>query len=341
MNSDQTGLPSGISRRRFIAGTAATTGLFFTPAILRAAPITVFKPDLLVRPSLTDPQIRTFDFTHGVYFPAPNTPRRGLFVFFPGTETDPNAIQRPGVPWLCRWAALLGYHAVFLMYPNTIAAAETCRDSPDLDAFSIFRWAIIEGGDTPYIKIPRVESIENRLIKLLVYLRSRFPHGGWGEFLVGGRIDWARVVVSGGSQGGGHAAIIATKQLVGRVLCFGAPKDYSRHAREPAKWYDNSVTPAGRYFAFNHRQDDFGCTPDQQIENLKRLGVFQLGSADVDQEARPFHGAHALFTNYPGTKIDHLEAHVSVSVGDIQAPAPTGRPHFAPVWGYMLTAPVE
>jgi len=332
-------LRGNIDRREYLKSAACTVGFLMTPSLLRAAVSEIPpRPDELVFPSQTDPQIQTFDFTHGVYFPTHNTPRRGLFVFFPGTQKEANVIQKPGVPWLCKWASLLGYHAIFLMYPNTVAAAEACRDSPDPDAFSTFRWAIIEGGDTQYIKIPRIECIENRLIKLLLYLDRRHPHGGWGEFVSGEQINWARVTVSGGSQGGGHAAIIATRYLVSRVLCFGAPKDYSRYAAKPAKWYDKSVTPPSRYFAFNHRQDNFGCTPAQQIENLNRLGIAQLGVADVDQEARPFHGAHALFTNYPGTKIDHLKAHVSVCLGDIKMP--TSRPHFAPVWAYMLTTPI-
>jgi hypothetical protein len=321
---------------------AATFAILLVVAVqpCGAAVSNIPRPDMLVRPSQTDPEIRTFDYPCGIYLPAANTPSRGLLLFIPGTNTTPDKPQTPGAQWFCRWAALLGYHVIFIMYPNTVAAAEACRDSPDPDAFSTFRWALIEGGNTPYINIPREESIENRTIKLLAYLQRRHPRQGWGEFLRNGEIAWEKVTVAGQSQGGGHAAIIATRYLVARVLCFGAPKDYSRHLHAPAKWYDKSVTPPGRYFAFNHKQDHQGCDYNEQVENLDRLGVLKIaGIADVDQEARPFHYAHALFTNYPGTHIDSLTAHTSVIRGDLTMP--TSRPHFAPVWGYMLTTPVQ
>jgi hypothetical protein len=314
--------------------------LTFAPQLCLAAVSNIPRPDLLVRPSQTDSGIRTFDFPHGIYLPAADSHRRGLLLFIPGTDTDTTGkAQSPGAPWFCHWAALLGYHVIYLMYPNTVAAAEACRDSPDSNAFAEFRWALIEGGDTPFIKVPREESIENRTIKLLAYLQRRYPEQGWGAFLRNGDIAWERVAVSGQSQGGGHAAIIATRYMVARVLCFGAPKDYSRRLNAPATWYDKSVTPPGRYFAFNHKQDKQGCGYKEQLENLDRLGVIAVaGTADIDQETRPFHHSHALFTNYPGTPIDSLTAHTSVIRGDLTMP--TSRPHFAPVWGYMLTEPV-
>lgn len=336
MNSDDEDFRSLRTRREFLFGTVGAAALFLGTSELKAAGVRPPHPDELVRPSETDPKIRTFDYPHGIYYPSPDVPSRGLFLFIPGTATEP--LRHPGVPWLCRWAALLGYHVIFLMYPNSVAAAEVCRDSSDPDAFAVFRWALIEGGRTPYISIPRVESIEYRMIKLIEFLDRRRPNRGWAEFVDNGHIAWGRIAVAGQSQGGGHAAIIATKYLVARVLCFGAPKDYSRRLNAPAKWYGSTITPPRRFFAFNHVQDHQGCSPREQVDNLKALGIIGVGGmADVDREARPFHHAHALFTNYPGTKLDSKVAHVSVSQGDIRMP--TGRPHFAPVWGYMLTAP--
>jgi hypothetical protein len=315
----------------------AAAALMVTAQACFAAGSAIPRPDLFVRPSETDPAIRTFDYPHGIYLPAVSAPDRGLLLFIPGTA-ESGRPQHPGAPWFCHTAALAGYHVIYLMYPNSVAAAEACDDSSDPNAFAAFRWALIEGGDTRYIKVPREESIENRAIKLLEYLQSRHPDEGWGAFLRDGGIAWDRVTLAGQSQGGGHAAIIATRYLVARVLCFGAPKDYSRRLGAPAKWYDRSVTPPGRYFAFNHVQDRQGCDGRQELENLQKLGVIGVaGVADVDKEAWPFHLAHALFTNYPGTRLDSLTAHVSVIVGDVKMP--TSRPHFTPVWEYMLTAP--
>lgn len=248
--------------------------------------------------------------------------------------------QKPVNQRFLKNAALSGYHAVYLMYPNDVAAAEACRDKPDRDGFALFRWAIIEGGNNVYINIPRAESIENRTIKLMQYLQREHPGQNWGQFVANGQVAWDKVAVAGQSQGGGHAAIIATRYLVARVLCFGAPKDYSRYYDEPAKWYESSVTPMSRFFAFNNYQDGMGCTPEQQLLNIKKLGIDKVGGiANVDEEKRPFHRAHVLFTNWPGTKTESLTAHLSMLNPKILEQ--NGIPHFRPVWLYMLNSSTE
>lgn len=297
------------------------------------------KPDELVTPSETDPNIATFDYPHAVYFPVPSRQRNQLLLFIPGTQPRDKKgnPEKPSAIRFCKNAAMSGYHVVYLMYPNDVAAAEACRDKPDRDAFSLFRWALIEGGNNSYINVPRAESIENRTIKLMQYLQREHPNQNWGQFVVDGHVAWEKVAVAGQSQGGGHAAIIATRYMVARVLCFGAPKDYSRYYNEPAKWYESSVTPMSRYFAFNNYQDHQGCEPDQQLENIKKLGIDRAGGiSDVDKLARPFNHAHVLFTNWPGTTTDSLTAH-----GSMIGPKPlnaNGTPLFRPVWLYMLNA---
>jgi len=294
-----------------------------------------------VRPSATDPAIKTFDNPHGIFFPVGKRQRNQLLLFITGTQL-PEKKGQPQKPIYQRFlknAALSGYHAVFLMYPNDVAAAEACSAKPDRDGFALFRWAIIEGGTNAYINIPRAESIENRTIKLMLYLQREHPGQNWGQFVVNGQVAWDKVAVAGQSQGGGHAAIIATRYPVARVLCFGAPKDYSRYFHEPAKWYESSVTPMSHFFAFNNYQDDQGCTPEQQVENIKKLGIDKVGVADVDKEPRPFHHAHVLFTNWPGIKTDSLSAHFSMLSPKILDKK--GIPLFRSVWLYMLNAPTD
>lgn len=293
-------------------------------------------PDETVLPSDTDSAIRTFDNPQAVYYPK-RAARGELLMFLTGTNgSGPTALR------LCINAAMLGYHVIEPMYPNDIPAS-ICRKDQDAGAFGRFRWAIIEGGEAPHLPhpIPRAESIENRTIKLLVYLERKHPDQQWGQFLRNGQIAWDKVAVSGMSQGAGHAALIATKHRVARVVCFGGPKDYSIAAKAPAKWYANSVTPAVRYFAFNNTHDEQGCNYRQQLEILTTLGICQVGgTADVDTESPPYHGAHALFTSWPGPHeaIASLAAHTSVVRNTLLDD--NGRPVFRRVWIYMLTAPI-
>lgn len=156
------------------------------------------KPDELVTPSETDPNIATFDYPHAVYFPVPSRQRNQLLLFIPGTQPRDKKgnPEKPSAIRFCKNAAMSGYHVVYLMYPNDVAAAEACRDKPDRDAFSLFRWALIEGGNNSYINVPRAESIENRTIKLMQYLQREHPNQNWGQFVVDGHVAWEKVATS-------------------------------------------------------------------------------------------------------------------------------------------------
>ncbi len=86
---------------------------------------------------------------------------------------------------------------------------------------------------------------------LLEYLASDDPSAGWRNFLdpeSGHGIAWSQITVAGHSQGGGHAAYLATEFAVDRALLFGAT--------EPQPWTANgSATPPERYFGLAHRDE--------------------------------------------------------------------------------------
>ena len=307
--------------------------------------------ELKVVPSRTDPAIKTFDQAHWVYInrdiavdhrsglPAA---RRQLLLFIPGTAPAPEpntkkAAGRPGATEFCRLAANLGYHVIYLCYPNAIPASICARDE-DPAEFERFRMAIIAGGASRHITIPRSESIEHRLIKLLQRLQQLRPREAWTQFLNrDGTIKWESIVVAGQSQGGGHAALIATKHLVARVVATGAPKDFSRRHNQPAAWLSaKSVTPKSRFFCLNHVQDRQAANYEQQLANLRALQLDALGEpVNVDTIPAPYHHSRILFTDFPGgKKLSSKEAHGSVI-------SPRNAQHFAPVWNYMLTEKVE
>jgi len=300
-----------------------------------------------VLPSLTDPEIKTFDSVHTIFFDPGATRRNQLVLFLPGTNG-----RTGNVDGFCGTAASLGFHVVNLMYPDGVPAT-VARNDKDPNAFLNFRLEIIEGGDkSPYVEVSRADSIENRLIKLLRYLVKERPAEDWGQFLTvsagsptvmelassGPRPlepDWSKFVVSGGSQGAGHSALIAIRHKVARAVLFGGPKDFDRARNAPAAWYTKPATPVDRFYTFNHKQDKQGCDYSEQVEICKTIGI--APEADVDRDTRPYHGAHALFTNFPGTPLESVPAHVSV-IGDGGSPKlADGTYRFRPVWEYMLT----
>ncbi len=316
----------------------------FLAAAVVQAEVTSFS----VLPSRTDPAIKTFDEPHWVYVdpeivvrqkadlpPA----RRELLLWLTGTGGDGHGAQG-----FSKLAASLGYHVVSLMYPNDIPATACANDS-DPKSFADFRTAIIQGGQATYqagrktLTIERAESIEHRLIKLLQRLQTARPRENWAQFLdPEGNIKWDRVAVAGQSQGGGHAALIGIKHRVARVLCFGAPKDYSKKLDAPAAWYgEKSATPKGLFFAFNHHQDPKGCTPEQLLNNLKALGLDKFGPpAEVDTEPFPYKHARILYTRHPKVTVTDVESE-GAKTAHGSAINTRNADRWKQVWTYMLT----
>ncbi len=300
---------------------------------------------LKVRARETDPAIKEADFPHYAYVDRNVIARRKgatadrhvLLLWIPGTQPPGTSGEGPGgAGHFCELAARLGYHAIVLKYPNE-QSASICRNDRDPREFERFRLALIAGGKSKHLAVARADSIESRLIHLLQYLAKQDAASGWGQFLgEDGSIKWESIAAAGQSQGGGHAALIALHHRVARVICTGSPKDYSVARDGPAPWLRmESATPKERFFTFNHRQDHQGCSPEQQLENLRALGLDKLGPVvDVDREKPPYRHSRILTTNYPGTKLDSRTAHTSVM-------SPRNEDVFLRVWTYLLTEPVD
>ncbi|HTZ20837.1 MAG TPA: hypothetical protein VMC06_08140 [Opitutaceae bacterium] len=323
----------------FLAGALILALVGSMPSALGApkrshqGPPVVTGSGIAIVPSDTDPQIKSFDSPHFVYIERdivvahqPNLPpdRHELLLWLTGTNG-----QGQGPVAFCELAARLGYRVVVLMYPDDIAAT-ACKGDRDPGAFEAFRLAIIEDGATKHITVSRTDSIENRLVKLLQYLKVNRADEHWEQFLdPEGGIKWSTVAVAGQSQGGGHAALIGIKHRVVRVICTGAPKDYSAALNRPAAWYgETSATPKRCFFSFNHQQDGKnGCTFEQQMKNVQALQLDEFGPpVDVDQEPYPYRGARILTTNCPAQN-----PHTAVI-------ATPNAARFQKVWLYMLTA---
>jgi hypothetical protein len=321
--------------------TAPDTNESFQPA---HPEVTTFS----ILPSATDPEIKTFDNPHWLYVNRDiivrhkaNLPqdRRELYLFIPGTHEKGKQRRGKGPFAFCDFAADLGYHVIVLAYPDEIPAS-VCRNDANPKAFVEFRMAIIRGGRSKHISVTRSDSIENRLEKLLQHLNKLRPKENWGQFLnENGAIKWETIAVGGQSQGGGHAALIAIKHRVTRVICTGAPKDYDQKRNLPAAFYrEESATPKGRFFAFNHQQDYAGGTsPEQLLKNLKALELDAFGApASVDAEDFPYHHTRILMTAYPAVNVSGPQSEGSLTA-HFSMLNPKNADRWKQVWTYMLT----
>lgn len=251
----------------------------------------------------------------------------GLFVHLPGTGGKPGNSRL-----ILREAAGQGLHAIGLAYPNVPTVESLCSDSPDPDCYEKVRLEIIDGTDrTPLVAVNRANSIEQRLIAALTLLAQEQPGEGWGQFLADGQPVWRVLRLSGHSQGGGHAPLMARDRAVARVCMFGAPKDFSNVLLVSPGWMSQTKqTPAERFFGFNHQED----SQPQTLRNWAALGLGAFGPpVAVDGVAPPFGGSRQLTTQ--ATPALAGQFHGSVVVDRNTPLAADGSPLFKSVWRHM------
>jgi len=288
-----------------------------------------------VLPQETDPAIDASEPHLVAYDPMAST-RKQLFLFLGGQGYAP----ADNLNLITSQAAANGFHAIALSYPRTVNVTRRCQSDPDEDCFGKVRLEIIDGIDrAPQVAITRANSIENRLIKLLTYLASRFPDEGWSTYLSGGMPNWSRIRLGGHSEGGGHAAMMASQHEVVRFCFLESPVDVIGAPGGPRRlppWLAAAgKTPVERYFGFRHLRSD---SPTAQLrpKMWTTLGVDRLGPpVNTDESKPPYGNTHHLTTSAePVPDGRPMLLHRSVVVDGATPKTSTGRTLFAPVWQY-------
>ena len=229
-------------------------------------------------------------------------------------------------------AAKHGFKVINLKYPNGVATKLACQDSEDPDCFLNFRQEIVFGIESSdEVEVDQNNSIVNRLEKLLIHLQSEYPAEDWDDFLTeSNEIKWSEILLSGHSQGGGHAAFIAKQFEVNRVIMFASPADYSQTFEASANWiFEPSATPDSSYFAFGNIFDnvvDYAV----QYENWKNMNLLsESDSINVDSSKCNFNGSKILYSKRTPNGHSNL-------IIDNLTPLVDNVPVFTSVWEYML-----
>jgi hypothetical protein len=273
-------------------------------------------------PSMADPEIKRFDkpnfalFHRGVKRAVP------LLVFFPGTGSEPKSSW----PFLVAGADA-GYRVIGLMYDNGLSVPTTCGPQADRACSDRFREKRIFGdGVSSDIDDLPAESVVNRLVKFLQYLDAQHPSEGWGGYLVEGRPNWARIALSGHSQGGGVAAYIAKKQSVYRVVNLSGAWDRVEATKQWAPWITSeSATPMDRWYAAYHAKES-------------RADAIKAAYAVL--KIPPNHVRVLTLEPNPANKMPAGADvyHVSMSATGATPLDANGKPAYAADWAFLLGA---
>ena len=208
----------------------------------------------MVLPTSADPGLKTeFNDPNVVVMPR-GAARPELVVLLPGSGGKPS-----GYPLLISTLADSGFRVIGLMYDNRPTEDKACDKSGDLECHRAFREERF-AGDAPQATVKNTpeEGIEHRLVMLLKYMDKEHPKDGWGQYMDGDKPAWKKIIITGHSQGSGHAAYIAKHYEVARAVLFSGPYDGIdlRTAPKLAKWLsDESKTPMDRWYAEHHEQD--------------------------------------------------------------------------------------
>jgi hypothetical protein len=315
-----------------------STGPTMSPAVDERAPL-VFH---IVDPVATDPDITFVVPTtipptdpqlarHYVWYNPSAVGNSKLLVFMPGTRNVPPSWQLLG-----QEAARMGYHVINLMYQNDVGVDAACKGRDKArDCSEKMRLEILDGIDrSDLATVTPANSIDNRLAKLLVYLKDQFPGEGWAKFLRSGEPKWEKITVSGQSQGAGQAALIGKLRRVARVVLFSGPPD-ARVPEEVDQWISIGETPAADYFALFHHQDNFGAGIRA---NLRALELESFGAAVFAELSQPpYGGAHIITTDLRPTLGTAAPNPHQSSARDNNTPlGPDGTPLLRDAWRYLL-----
>jgi hypothetical protein len=275
---------------------------------------------ILIAPNQTDNNYASTDEPHYVVRNT-KTHLNKLLLFIGGSFSIPKNYNL-----ICDSGATIGLDVISLSYPNNVATAPL-GTSTDPNIFDNYRSELCFGNQvSTVVDVNALNCITTRATKLLVYLKNTYPSDNWGEYLTAtNTIVWNKVILSGHSQGSGHACYIGKYNLADRVVMLSGPNDYSTHFNNSANWLSQTgQTPINKHFSLLHINDEI--VPfAYQVANLRALGLLSATQSPLlaDNLTAPFSNAKAFSLN-----IAALSNHNAPVGANVNLPA---------IWKHMFT----
>ena len=281
-------------------------------------------------PKSTDDSIATSTIHHYAFVDTRISQAGKLLVFLGGTGSSPQNYSS-----LNKTATSLGYYVINLSYLNTVDG-QACKNLNDI-CFTNYHEEMIFGGNrSDLVVVDKSNAIANRILKLLQRLHKLNPSNGWDQFYDGSELLYSKFVLAGHSQGGGHAAYLAQKFAVDRVVLFSSPNDYSETENGTASWLKNEfATSLDQFYGLTHKRDDAFLTSRQYSvwKDMKLLEAADTSSAD----SADFSSFRVLVTNFdPDSDATTLPKFHNLTAQDYALPIGDDRKHLKQVWLYLL-----
>lgn len=193
------------------------------------------------------------------------TPKGALVLYLPSSIAVPEMQVPDPVRNFYNAAAQRGFHVIALAHENQQVLGIGCRNNVACYAASretVLTGVYQTGAIVGLRSITPQDGIVARLEAALRTLAARRPGQGWSQFLTPQGIDWSRVIATGHSQGGGHAAYLGKRFAVRRVVQLSSTCDVDQNDL-PAPWTSASqtwaTTPAASFVGFAAPSNDSIC----------------------------------------------------------------------------------
>jgi hypothetical protein len=284
------------------------------------APVVEETFKLQVHPNKTDVNYSSTDKNHYVVRNSKKSKNK-LLLFIGGSYSNPADYYL-----VSDHAATLGLDVINLSYLNDIAAAPL-GSSADRLIFDNYREELCFGtAVSNVVSIDALNCIATRAINLVIYLNQTYPDQNWGQYLTSANtLQWSKIILTGHSQGAGHACYLAKQNLVDRVVMFSGPNDYHGYFSAAANWLSQpGKTPVSKQYVLLHTQDEI--VPfNNQIANISALGLLAAGQSATlaDNLTTPYSNSRAL-----SISITALSNHSSTIGGNAILPG---------LWTYLFT----
>ena len=135
------------------------------------------------------------------------------------------------------------------------------------DLIDSYHKSIVFGGDNEMISVDVSSSIHSRIKDLLIYLKTNGPFKNyWDKFIINNEIvNYNKVIISGHSQGSGHACYLAKHIPLKRCILISGPQEL---LDDNSSWLDGYYETKEIY-SFKHQNEEY--TSELIIENWKRI----------------------------------------------------------------------
>lgn len=282
-----------------------------------------------ILPVVTDPAITLSTNANFVSVQEGGILKNTLFLFLPGTNRVPAECKA-----ISRKAASLGFHVIGLMYSNQTAVNPECSPTNDTTCHRRMRHEVIDGIDRhPSVNVNPTHSILNRVTKLLLYLQKTYPGQNWGQYLLNGKPNWPKIIISGHSQGGCIAGLIGKLYPIKKVIQFSAI-DFMNNGKIPD--YQKLTQNRDRYFGLTSMKDEL--IPWDKLMNVWKLtGWTKYGPVViVDYNLPPYQNTQTLVTtNVPKTTL--IDKYHNGTAVDAYIPKNVNGTYlYEKAWEYML-----